>query len=62
MEKGSVCKFLPGVPGSQEGIVGDHGGIVPTAAAPARVTQGDVELVPLLHPEGLLEDGSRLAI
>lgn len=62
MEKGSMGKFLPGVSRSQDSIIGDHGGVVATAATPARVTQGGVELVPLLHAEGLREAGVCFAI
>ncbi|KAL0600384.1 UPF0764 protein C16orf89 [Plecturocebus cupreus] len=53
MEKGSVGKLLPRVSCSKDSIIGNHGGIVPTAAAPARVAHRGVELIPLLHTEGL---------
>lgn len=49
VEEGAASQLHPRVASAQQGIVGDHGRVVPAAAPPAAVAHRAVERVPLLH-------------
>lgn len=49
VEEGAVSQLCPGVPRAQQGVVGDHGRVVPAAAPPAAVAERGVERVSLFH-------------